>query len=1079
MKNRIIAACVAVLLSLTGLEAVAQTVAVSPFAATTVTSNTYKVKWIVTSFPASNTIIALSYSNAAGGGRTGFFTNYTGVGFTNSYTWNISALPYGNFYLFARAMSGTNMANDRSDFVLVKTNAGADITPPTVPTLVMPANNRLTNSLNLTLTWIASSDSGGIQGYQIYTNSRPAASVASNTLNWTAFNIREGAHTWYVKCQDRAGNWSSSNQRTFIIDRTAPTAPILITPVNGKHTNSMFPVLRWNRSTDLGSGVSNYRVIVNGTQIAILSWSITNYSAIMSNNGIKNWRVKAYDKAGNTNVSTSWTMTIDTIPPVAPTLSLPANGSFAATNRLLLIWNKSTDANLTEYRIKIDGTYVASLTNTVTNYRTPVLADGPHTWQITPRDRAGNSNVSAIWTVNVSTSGVTAPSLSRPTNNSYTTANLVNFNWNHSISPALTNSRLLLNGTSVTTVIWYTTNVTRTGLSDGIYTWQIRVRNLAGQSNTSASWVFTIDSILPTAPASVSPADGAFVSTNRPLLIWNRSTDANFQAYKIRIDGALTAVNTNITATNYLTPVLADGAHTWQIVSRDRAGNSNVSAIRTINIIGSAQTVQIPSVWALPSTVTNDSPKVVQFNAFTTASSGSVTNVTLYLSMLGGGIVKMTNLSGFTQFRYAYTVPAGLPAGSKSVSIVARGNGGGIATNGASVTIVSNGLPPSDTTPPSAPGFASPRAFLATNSPIITLRWLRATDAGSGVSNYSILIDSAFVASVLHPVTNWTSGVLADGIHSWQVIAMDRSGNTNSSTVRTMTIDTVAPTAPVLSSPANGSSATNTIWNLSWLAATDAGSGVSNYRLILNNGSWTGFSSGLNLSASLSVGIHSWKVQAADRAGNWSGFSTSWTLNRTVASVTDSTPPAAPTGLQAVTSGGKVYLNWNSSPEPDLGGYRVYRAGFGGSFTLIGTALTNTFTDNATNIAPGDLVRYKLTAVDTSANESSASPEIQLTLLSLQTNQQEEPAVLSRNLVTPDTEQEVTITVSGKTGQVKIRVLDVTGRLVSRIYNGQLEPGQNFFTWSLIDTPNLPAGLYIVVMEGRNWSQTEKVFLVK
>ena len=82
----------------------------------------------------------------------------------------------------------------------------------------------------------------------------------------------------------------------------------------------------------------------------------------------------------------------------------------------------------------------------------------------------------------------------------------------------------------------------------------------------------------------------------------------------------------------------------------------------------------------------------------------------------------------------------------------------------------------------------------------------------------------------------------------------------------------------------------------------------------------------------------------------------------------DSTPPAAPTGLAATAGVRSVSLDWADNSESDLGSYRVYRDG-----VQVGTPTASAFTD--TGLTAGVTYRYRVTAVDSSLNESQPSGE--------------------------------------------------------------------------------------------------------
>ncbi len=81
-------------------------------------------------------------------------------------------------------------------------------------------------------------------------------------------------------------------------------------------------------------------------------------------------------------------------------------------------------------------------------------------------------------------------------------------------------------------------------------------------------------------------------------------------------------------------------------------------------------------------------------------------------------------------------------------------------------------------------------------------------------------------------------------------------------------------------------------------------------------------------------------------------------------------PPAAPTGLVAVSGGGFVALSWEPRPEKDLAGYRVRRREAGEKEPLLLTASPvpeNAFSDTAA--APGKRYVYAVSAVDRDGNE--------------------------------------------------------------------------------------------------------------
>ncbi len=94
----------------------------------------------------------------------------------------------------------------------------------------------------------------------------------------------------------------------------------------------------------------------------------------------------------------------------------------------------------------------------------------------------------------------------------------------------------------------------------------------------------------------------------------------------------------------------------------------------------------------------------------------------------------------------------------------------------------------------------------------------------------------------------------------------------------------------------------------------------------------------------------------------------------------DTTPPATPNGLTANGGSGSVSLAWSGNSESDLAGYNVYRSDTsGGTYIKVNSALVNTSAYNDTAVSASSTYFYKVTAVDTSSNESVQSSSVSAT----------------------------------------------------------------------------------------------------
>lgn len=101
-----------------------------------------------------------------------------------------------------------------------------------------------------------------------------------------------------------------------------------------------------------------------------------------------------------------------------------------------------------------------------------------------------------------------------------------------------------------------------------------------------------------------------------------------------------------------------------------------------------------------------------------------------------------------------------------------------------------------------------------------------------------------------------------------------------------------------------------------------------------------------------------------------------------IAIIVDKTPPKPPTQLQAHPQRGKVTLTWQSSPDKDVEGYRIYRSTErDGTYMLVTAELVpeQSFSEELPEKAR-NLFWYKVRTVDRAGNESGESEPISVQL---------------------------------------------------------------------------------------------------
>ncbi|MBS1859541.1 MAG: hypothetical protein JST11_29480 [Acidobacteria bacterium] len=91
----------------------------------------------------------------------------------------------------------------------------------------------------------------------------------------------------------------------------------------------------------------------------------------------------------------------------------------------------------------------------------------------------------------------------------------------------------------------------------------------------------------------------------------------------------------------------------------------------------------------------------------------------------------------------------------------------------------------------------------------------------------------------------------------------------------------------------------------------------------------------------------------------------------------DTFPPAVPAGLRADAAPGSIELAWDRDPDPDLAGYRIYRAAGNGNFEkLAEVSQIPAYSDHA--VQHGTRYRYAVTAFDRNGNESGKSGVVEV-----------------------------------------------------------------------------------------------------
>ncbi len=268
--------------------------------------------------PISSSQIDLSWSASTDDvGVTGYLVescqgvgcaNFTQIGTAPSASFSSTGLALGTSYSYR--VRATDAAGNLSDYstVAIAVTPAPDTTPPSAPSNLTAT---AVNSSQITLTWTASTDAGGLHGYSIErcltdscTFSVISPYVTSITFNDTGLGAGV-SYSYRVQASDSAGNLSAysniATASTPAVDTQAPTAPTnpSATAVGGNQID-----VSWAASTDdiavtsyllercQGNSCTSFAQIAS---VGNLTYSDSGLSAGVS----YTYRVRATDAAGN------------------------------------------------------------------------------------------------------------------------------------------------------------------------------------------------------------------------------------------------------------------------------------------------------------------------------------------------------------------------------------------------------------------------------------------------------------------------------------------------------------------------------------------------------------------------------------------------------------------------------------------------------------------------------------------------------------------------------------------------------------------------------------------------------------
>ncbi|WP_408890221.1 Ig-like domain-containing protein [Myxococcus faecalis] len=596
-----------------------------------------------------------------------------------------------------------------------------------------------TNSNSATFTFTST------ESPALFECSLDGGTFAACTTPATFNNLSQGNHTLAVRARDSAGNVDGTPAtRTWTVDTVAPETTIVSGPSGT--TASTEATFDFDSNE---SGVT-YECALDGATFTGCTDPMT-YTGLSQ--GSHTLRVRARDSAGNVDATPATrTWTVDTVAPDTAFASTPP----AVSNSAVAHFQFSSNESGVSYECRLDGAVMFTACSASQSF--PALAQGSHTLEVRAVDAAGNVDPTpAVYTWTIDTTAPDTTLSGGPTGTTSDTG--ATFTLTSTESPQT--FQCSLDGAPFTAC---TSPTSLSNLADGSHTFAVRAVDAAGNVDlTPATRTWTVDTLAPDttivsgppSPSASADAGFTFSATETPVTL------------ECSLDGGTFAT----CAASQSFPGLSDGAHTLAVRARDTAGNVDLTPATYAWTVDT--TAPDTSIVSGPSGLTNSDSATFGFDS---TESG----VTFECSLNGATYVACSNPVTFDD----------LSQGSHTLTVRARDSAGNVDPTPATRTWTVDTVAPTTTftsTPPSITNVTSATFGFGSDTDPVT---------------YECSLDGATFITCSNPRT-FTG--LSEGSHTLAVRARDTAGNVDASPATyTWTVDTTAPDAPVIDTPANG-----------------------------------------------------------------------------------------------------------------------------------------------------------------------------------------------------------------------------------------------------------------------------------
>ncbi|MGI9303450.1 MAG: Ig-like domain-containing protein, partial [Gammaproteobacteria bacterium] len=713
------------------------------------------------------------------------------------------------------------------------------------------------------------------------------------TGNWTCDAttvLPDGAIAIPVTATD-GGAASPATLVNLTIDTTAPAAPVVAAPADGS-------TLADNTPTFSGSGATSGDTITVGdpnnpgtplcTVIVDIAGNWSCDAGVALSDGAIAIPVTASDAAGNASAVTTVNLTIDSVAPATPVVAAPVDGSTTSDNTPTFSGTGAVGETIIVDDPSKPGTPLCSVVvDGVGNWSCDVgaaLPEGAIAIPVSARDSAGNTSPPATVDITIDTTAPLAPTVNAPADGGTISDNTPTFSGSGATQGETVtvddpnNPGTPLCVATVGPAGNWSCDVT-SALPEGAVSIPVTATDAIGNVSAPTTIDLTVDTTAAGIPVVTAPVNGSAISDNTPSFSGTAGAGDTIILDDPANPGTplcATTVNPGGGWSCDVTTPLPDGTIAIPVTATDAANNVSPAAVVNLTIDTVAPAAPAVDAPAEGSTLNNNTP--------TFSGSGATPGETVTVDDPNNPGTPLCTAMVDVGGNWSCAVTA-LPQGVSAIPVSvtdAAGNSGAATT----VTITV------DSTAPAAPTITAPADGSTSNDNTPTF-------SGTASAGDTITVTdpdnpgTPLCTVVVGAGGNWSCDAatpLPEGVAAIQITATDAAGNASAAASVSVTIDTMAPAAPMVTEPTDGALTNDSPVTFAGTAAAGAtvrvvdpaNPGASLCTVDVDQtGAW-------RCQSTLSEGATAVQVVAADAAGNESPA--------TVVNVTvDTTPPAPPT----------------------------------------------------------------------------------------------------------------------------------------------------------------------------------------